>query len=226
MRDRRSNARFLARLESRIDAVVRGEPRAVLAFSAGLGSIVVAAIARKRLDLTCSVVGIGRAPDRVAADRCASFMDYPIRRIQLRPEEAVRIGREIVRRTPRLDAAEVWSLVPTAAVREQNPTALVLGGHGTARISRAVSESLTAYGVKTPLRASQTSTLPARSTLSACATLLGLPPAFGRPARRPAASGSGVADAVLRVAASQGIRTSDLLQSRHYHEGTRARADR
>jgi hypothetical protein len=139
-------------------------------------------------------VGEAEAPDARAAQRAASFLDYRVTRVRVDHARARDIADRVARRVAGLERAEARSLVPALAVQEDAAVETVLAGFGTTRLSRRMEAALHAFGLSAPIVRANRGTA-ARSRLSTCAYLLGLPPAFARPRRRPPLSGSGLARA-------------------------------
>ncbi len=167
----------------------------VLAFSAGLASLMVAALARKHGELRCLVVGTRGAADLSAALVARDFLDYRLEVVTPSPASALRTARGIRAAAPRLTLAEVLDLVPLALVEDRCPDALVLSGFGLARASPALRRHLAGRPSRAPaiLRGGEG---PSRPVVLRLGRAIGLPDAFigmghGRPAE-----GSGIGPAI------------------------------
>lgn len=183
--------RYLERLETRIEEEVRGADGTVLAFSAGLGSTLVAAIARKRGVLRCAVAGAPGAPDVRAAQIAASYLDYAIIQVSVDAARARSLAGDTERRFPRLRRADARAVVPALAARDAARVERILVGFGGSRLGREMEKALGGLGLIAPLAEASREPV-GRTRLAACAALLGLPPAFARPRRRPPLVGAGL----------------------------------
>ncbi len=215
MRADPASERFLRRLEAETTRVLADRERAVLAFSGGLGSLVVASLARKRCDLRCVVAGVRNAPDLAAAGLTQDFLDYRLDVVRLTPRASLILARRLADRHPGLPVAEILSLVPLAAVRERHRGPLVAGFDGTSRTSAflGIAESLS---FASPLVRTSAGGVVPRARLLAAARRLGIPDAFTHVSARDPSVGSGVAPALRALAKDSEGSLSDLLQ-RDYH---------
>lgn len=189
---------LLARLDSDLSRALAGRDHVVLAFSGGLGSLILAASARKHGDVHCVVVGMPRAADVDAALLAKDFLDYPVEVVSPDPEGILRVARSIHAAAPRLAPADVLSLVPLALVRERHADEPVLSGFGLVPRSAALHRHLVAANQRPPALRAGSASSPSRAVALRVAGELGLPAAFSHAARRTAAEGSGIGP-VLRA---------------------------
>lgn len=191
---------ILRRLDADLTAAFEGRQGVVLAFSGGLASLVLAALARKRGPVTCVVVGTAGAADVQAALVAKSFLDYRVK-ILLPSRSSIQRAILTVRTAdPRLRVDDVLPLVPVALVRERYPQDLVLSGFGLVQRSSAVARHLYLSRMEAPgMRGPPAVALP-RSSLLRLASALAIPDAFARAPRRTPLEGSGIGP-VLRAMA-------------------------
>ncbi len=203
--------RRLARLERLVDAAVAARRPTVMAFSGGLGSLVLGSVARKRTDLTCLVVTVGSAPDGDASERAHKFLDFRVRPLRVTANEALRFARERAGENPGLSPAANLASLPLALVLDAEPRATVLGGPRSDRVLEALRPSAAARA-RLPIADLAGPRPVRRSDLAALGRLLGIPDAFLRmPARSPAV-GSGVRAALDRLAGIRGTAPERLLR--------------
>lgn len=189
--------RLLARVDADLARAFRDRDAAVLAFSGGLASLIVAALARKHGDLRCAVVGTPNAADAIAALVARDFLDYPVDLLPPSVPEVLRATRAIGSSNPRLTVAEALSIVPLALVEARCADRLVLSGFGLAPRSPAVGRHLLGMAVLSP--GLRRTAAPPRSLLLRAARELALPDGFALASRRIPAEGSGIGPA-LRAA--------------------------
>lgn len=213
---------LLRRLEKGVARATADEGRVILAFSGGLASLLVAATARKRVDVRCEVVGLPGSADAEAAAVAQSFLDYPVRSVCPTPRDVLRAARRVRSSNPRLTAAEAISLVPLALVEARHPRETILSGYGMTWGSRGVSRSLGARTSRHPGLDRRVSSAPSRVTLLGVAELLGIPESFSRAARRSPAEGSGVGPSLRALAHAEHTTVPRLLErltpDSDYHE--------
>ena len=210
--------RLIANLEARVDAAFADRDRVALAYSGGVASTLIAAIARKRGDLTCIVVGVDGSPDLEAARVAESYLDYRLELVTLSPAEALRLARRVAAAAPRLSLRDVLALAPAFAASDRMAGNRALVGFGASRLSAGQWELLASRRLDAPLRsvlAGRGGEL--RALAIRCATTLGLPRDFARPRRRAPASGSGIESVLRGIATSKGTTFPRLLRPHHYH---------
>ena len=139
--------RVLARLEAYMARAFEGRDRVVLAFSGGLGSLLLAAVARKRGAVECVVVGTRGAADVGAALVARDFLDYPVEVLQPSPRKVLSTARAIRAADPALSPPDVLSLVPLALVRERCGDEIVLSGFSLAPASPPLRRHLAVAGL-------------------------------------------------------------------------------
>ncbi len=186
----------LARFESSVAKAVSGRERACVAFSGGLGSLILAAVARKRLDLRCVVVGPPKSADVEAAILAQTFLDYPVEVLQPEPEAVLARARALRREDPSLPMPDLLSLLPLALVQDRCAPEPVLHGFGFSPRSRALDRRLKAAGFPPPGLQRGGAASPDRRMAVAVADALGIPDAFSRVGRRTPAEGSGIGPAL------------------------------
>ncbi len=184
-----------------------------MAFSGGLGSLVVAHLARKRGDLRCVVVGFPGASDVEAAKVAKLFLDLPVEVLRPTRPQAFRKARSIAAAYPQLQIREVLALVPLALVEERRGPPSVLSGfgltvHGSAlrgalRSRRRHCPGLGARGMPST-----------RSALVRMAVALGLPESFALAAPHAPAEGSGIGPSLRSLAHERKISLPRLLARR------------
>ena len=200
MGSRQTADRLLTRLHADVArAVGTGEP-SILAFSGGLASLVLAAVARKHGELRCVVVGMRGSADVAAALLARDFLDHPVEALHPTNEALLRAARAVRAGTPRIAAPEVLSMVPLALVEARYPAARVLSGFGLAPRSSLLQRRLLAAPSPAPGLRRPRSSPPSREGLMRLARGLGLPDAFVRAPRRTPAEGSGIGPAMRALA--------------------------
>lgn len=200
----------VARLDREVARMLGTRDRAVLAFSGGLGSLLIAALARKRCDLLCVVVGFRGAADVQAAVVAQKFLDYSVAVLSPAPRGALQVAREIRAAEPGLSPFEAASLVPLALVEQGHPSARVLSGFGLTVRTPALRRALGHRGALSPglrMRFSRSTRVP----LFRMAEAVGLPESFVRAAPRTPPEGSGVGPALRALAHSREISLGRLL---------------
>ncbi len=182
--------RFVDRLEAAIGRRIGSGRSVQLAFSGGLGSLVVAAIARKRCDLSCLFAAADDAPDAARASVLQSYLDYRLEIVRPTPKEWIAMARRIGRDQPRWTVREILDAVPILAVTA-NRRGGFLAGHGSRRAGHAVRRWLAHLDVFVPIPASVRET-GIRSHLIASGRVLGIPDEFLRVRPRSPEVGSGI----------------------------------
>lgn len=199
MPPRAGDERLLARLDRDLARSFAGERRVVVAFSAGLASLVLAALARKHGDLRCIVVGTRRAADLGAALVARDFLDYRLEIVTPSPADALRTATRLRAAAPRLALAEVLDLVPLALVEGRCPDATVVSGFGLTRASPAFRRHLATRPAMSP-GVRQEGSGPSRTLVLRLGRELALPDGFiGMGHRRPA-EGSGIGPTLRALA--------------------------
>lgn len=196
MPSRREEERLLARVDAQVSPAFDGTRRVVLAFSGGLASLVLAAVARKHGDLGCLVVGTRGAADVQAALVARDFLDYRLEVVVPSPEAILRTAMQLRAQAPALSFPEVLDLVPLALAEARDPTAAVLTGFGLARASPGLRRHLADRPSRSPAIARLNG--PARGLAIRLGRELGLPDAFSGMGHRRPAEGSGIGP-VLRA---------------------------
>jgi len=207
---------LVSRLESVVMHAIRGHEEVTLAFSGGLASSVLAAVARKRCTLRCLVVGIDEAPDLQAARLAQEFLDIRLGTLQPSTLEILRWARSIARAAPVLRPSEVASLVPLTAILARPQARPVLAGFGPAPLSLPMQQYLRKVGAVLPFWDRGLGAI-ARPTLIAAARVLGLPEAFVRSRRRPPGKGSGVWPILCSLAKHRNTTAAVLIRESDYH---------
>ena len=214
-------SRAVSRLDAAVARAVAGEEEPILAFSGGLGSLVVAALARKRCDLRFVVVGLRGSADVQAATVAHDFLDYRVSVLRPTRLEALCAARAIAAADPRLPLADVLALVPLVLVEAHHPSCAVLSGFGlTARdvpLRRALAtRRRSCPGLGLSIAASP------RTPLLRIAEAIGLPESFILAAPRTPIEGSGIGPLLRAMAhahkASLGRLISDDKLVSDYHK--------
>jgi len=206
--------RLLLRLETAADAIVADREQVVLAFSAGLRSLVVAAVLRKRTELKCVVAGARGAADVVESGLAKDYLDYDVHVVPLSPSRVLSLARDIASEHLHLPPGEVLDLVPLSAVRSvESRGAIVTGCH-----ARSLPANLAKSSRLAPLELPLSDVLRVgpirRAELRALGRHLSIPESFLRVRARPPASGSGVASAVRSYALDRQTSIRSLLRPR------------
>jgi hypothetical protein len=195
----RAEAQVLARLDSAIAREFATSDRAVVAFSGGLGSLVIAAIARKRGDLRCVVVGTRGAADVGAALIARDFLDLRVEILTPHPSLILRTARALRAADPTLLAGDVLDLVPLALVEARHPGEVVLTGFGLVPRSPTLRRHLAKRASRSPAPSPSTATAAVRRLALRLAGDLAVPEGFSKAARRSPAEGSGIGPAIRAV---------------------------
>jgi hypothetical protein len=214
-------SRALVRLDAEVAHAVGDLDRIVLAFSGGLGSLLVAAVARKRCDVRCVVVGLRGASDLQAARVAQKFLDYPIAVVQPSADRAWRMAQAIRSLHPELPLSEALGMLPMALVEEEHPRDPVLNGFGLTARTPTLRHALGSDAGRSPglrLRISHST----RAPLLQLAEAAGLPESFARAAPRSPLEGSGIGPALRALARSRKVSFARLfapdVQRGDYHE--------
>lgn len=195
MRRDRTGLQALERVDAAVARAVKAMDDPILAFSGGLGSLIVAAMARKRGDLRCVVVGFPGSADVEAAKVAQTFLDYPVSVFQPTTAQALRAARSLAASEPRLPLADILALVPLALVEGRYGPRPVLSGFGLTARSPALRRALQPRrrgcpGLATPAGGST------RAAAVRIAIALGLPEPFALAAPRAPIEGSGIGPAL------------------------------
>ena len=182
----------------------------VLAFSGGLASLIVAALARKRGELRGVVVGTRNAADAIAAFVARDFLDYRVEALPPAVQEVLRTVRAIRSSDPRLTVPEALSLVPLALVEAGAPDRLVLSGFGLSPAPAAVRRHLLGTAALSPGLSRRTQA-PPRSLVLRAARELAIPDGFAMASRRIPAEGSGVGPALREAGHARHTSVARLL---------------
>ena len=193
MTGRRPVAAFLAALEAEIESTVERHSRVILAFSGGLGSMLVGMVARKRCDLLCVVAGAEGAPDVLAARRAKAHFDYRIEVIALDRQEARRLDAELRQDHPAWSAKERRRLLPIRAVLGRTRDRPILAGFASLPSNPAFVAAIQRDQVQVPIHALRGRSAP-RGTLQEAAMALGLPETWARVRHRTPIAGAGIAE--------------------------------
>lgn len=198
MAARGPEARLLARVDADLARAFLDRDAAVLAFSGGLASLIVAALARKRGEVRGLVVGPPHAADVLAALVARDFLDYPVDVLSPSVPGVLRAARTIVSANPGLTVPEALSLVPLVLAERYCPGEIVLSGFGLSPRSPAVRRHLFAVPALSP-GLGRRGASPPRSLVLRAARELGIPEGFASASRRTPVEGSGIGPA-LRAA--------------------------
>ncbi len=202
--------RAVDRLDGAVGAAVAGLDEPVMAFSGGLGSLIVAALARKRGDLRCVVVGFPGSSDVQAAKVAQLFLDYRIEVLRPSRAQTFRKARAIAAAHPGLPIPEVLALLPLALVEDRHGPAPVLSGFGLTVRGSAMRDALRPRGLHCPgigLRPEPST----RASLVRMALALGLPESFALAAPHTPVEGSGIGPALRALAHREHISLPRLL---------------
>lgn len=183
---------FLATLEAEIQSTVQGHDRVTLAFSGGLGSMLVAMVARKRCDLVCVVAGVEGAPDVQFAKMAKAHFDYRIEVALLDANETSRMNAELRQDHPALSADERHGLLPIRAVLGRTRDRPILAGFASPPSSRPFAAAIHRDEVHVPLHAAHGTRALRRGTLQEAAMALGLPETWARVRHRAPIVGAGI----------------------------------
>ncbi len=203
-------AAVLRSLDAAVGRAVADRDEPVMAFSGGLGSLIVASLARKRGDIRCVVVGLPGSSDVEAAKVAQFFLDYPVEVLRPTRLQAFRRARALAATHPQLPVAEVLALVPLALVEERHHPSPVLSGFGLTLRTPALRGVLRARHRECPglgYRGSPST----RAALVRMAMALGLPESFALAAPHTPVEGSGIGPALRSMAHEQRVSLSRLL---------------
>ena len=203
---------LLRRLDADLARAFAESEPVVLAFSGGLASLVLAALARKRGRVECVVVGTRGAADVEAALVAKSFLDYPVEVVRPSHRQILEAARAIRAVDARLDPAEVVSLVPLSLVLERHPEEPVVCGFGLSPRSSAVQRYLDAVRVYVPAVRRSSVRSPPRRTVAELAWALAIPDGFVLAARRTPAEGSGAGPALRAMGHARHASVARLLE--------------
>ena len=199
-------------MDAAVGRSVAGNEEATLAFSGGLGSLLVAALARKRCDLECVVVGTRGSADVEAAAVARDFLDHRLSVIRPTSSQALRTARTIAASQPRLSLADVLALVPLRLVEERYRPLHVLSGFGLTADGPALRRALASQGRWCPgLRLGIERAT--RAPLVRMAFAAGLPESFVRAAPRAPAEGSGIGPVLRGLAHARHVSLARFLSS-------------
>ncbi len=219
MAPERAETRAVARLDAILarEFAVRG--RVVLAFSGGLGSLILAGLARKHGDMRCVVVGTRGAADVGAALVARDFLDYRLEVLTPRPASILQTARGLRAQAPALPLADILDLVPLALVEARHPRETVLCGYALAPRSPALRRHLAHRPSRSPAPAAAAGT--SRRLALRMAEELAIPDGFAAASRRSPSEGSGIGP-VLRAMGHARHRSVERLlagdiQPRDYH---------
>src|SRR2546425_7101415 len=145
-----SVAAFVRRLEDRIAREVAGQDRVALAYSAGLSSMAIAMIARKRCDLECVVAGREGAPDVEAAKLAKTYFDLRVEHVLLDRAGTQAIRERLSHLRSRLPPRNLDSLIPLLAVLDRTRARPVHSGFRRARVACGIPGWLRGWAVWAP----------------------------------------------------------------------------
>jgi hypothetical protein len=205
--------RFIDRLETAIGEHVGAGRSVRLAFSGGLGSLLVAAVARKRCNLSCLIAATESAPDLERASVLRSYLDYHLEVVRLSADQSLAFARTIARDHPRWTAREILDAVPILAIAPNGGRGL-LAGHGSRRVGVRARRWLAREGVVLPILASMPQSSATRPRLIAAGRVLGIPYDFLRVASRSPEVGSGIGLVMREEARRERVPLRDLLRPR------------
>ncbi len=199
-----SVAAFVRRLEERIAREVAGQDRVALAYSAGLSSMAIAMIARKRCDLECFVAGREGAPDVEAAKLAKTYFDLRVEHVLLDRAGTQAIRERLSHLRSRLPPRNLDSLIPLLAVLDRTRGRPVLSGFGGSRMAAGIAGVLRVWEVRAPLFESARGRALPRSLLREAAVSLGLPLDWARVPHRSPVAGAQLGE--LLVSTSRRVR--------------------
>jgi Asparagine synthase len=195
--------RLCSRIERTVARELEGARSARIAFSGGLGSLIVAALARKRTDLTCVVVGQRNSPDVLRAVALRNHLDF---RLDIKTPALAEILERIRAFSgdhSRWRPDELMDAVPIL-------TALAMGpgpwftGYGSRPSSSPTKTWIGTLHAATPLLAGK-SPVATRRQLIAAGRVLGIPDGFLRTPPRSPGAGSGIASRLRTRAQRAGL---------------------
>ncbi len=204
--------RLARRLDAAIAAAFADRDRVVLAFSGGLASLILAALARKRGPLECTVVGTRGAADVEAAIVARSFLDYRVEVLCPSSSSILRAARSLASGNPGLSVEDVLSIVPLALVEERHPQGSILSGFGLSPRSGPLHRHLVAARCLIPGLGRSVSGSAPRRVLLRLAEDLAIPDAFRLGPRRTPAEGSGVGPALRAMGHARHASVGRLLR--------------
>jgi hypothetical protein len=190
---------FIERLENRVDDLVSGRKRVVLAYSGGLSSTLLAMVARKRCELLCVVAGVDGSADVRAAKMAKDYLDYRVEYVTLNSAESRRMQEDVISSGLSLSSKAVASLIPLRAVQGRKPKDMVLAGFGSPRNPREIGLLLRRWEVESPLASPSGGRPVPRSMLRAATVSLGLPLEWADVTHRDPATGAGIDDFLERT---------------------------
>ncbi len=191
MRRDRAGQQAIDRLDAAVASAVAAADNPVLAFSGGLGSLIVAALARKRGDMRCVVVGIPGSADVEAAKVAQTFLDYPVSVLRPTATQALRAARSVAASNHCLPVPDVLALVPLVLVERRYGPRSVLSGFGLTARSPALRRALQPRRRGCPGLAPR-APASTRTSVVRMAIALGLPESFALAASRTPIEGSGI----------------------------------
>ncbi len=205
--------RLVKGIDADLAAALAGRDRLVLAFSGGLASLVLAALARKRGPLTCVVVGMRGAADVETALVAKSFLDYPVEVLRPSPPAVLRIARSVAAANPGLVLPDVLSLLPLVLVQQRHPDECVLSGFGLSPRSRALHRYLTSAECPPPALGRLAAGSASRRVILRLAGELAIPEGFSHAPRRTPIEGSGLGPALRAMGHARHRSVARLLSS-------------
>ena len=205
-------ARALSRLDAEVARAIQGRPRMVLAFSGGLASLVLAALARKRCDVTSVVVGFRGSADVQAALVAQSFLDYPVTVVRPTEAQVWKAAQGIRASSPYLPVLEVLDLLPLALVERSRSDQRVVSGFGLTARTATLRRALKVRTVSTPGFGLPAARSP-RASLARLAAAAGLPESFILAAPRSPREGSGIGPILRARAHARHVSLARLLAS-------------
>ena len=206
-------SRAVSRFDAAVGRAVAGDREPILAFSGGLGSLVVAALARKRGDLRCVVVGFRESADVQAAMVAEGFLDYRVSIVQPVSTRFVQMARSLAASAPRLAVADILSLLPLALLEERYAPHPVLSGFGLTARTATLRQALATRRPWCPGLGGSAAGL-TRAPLLRIADVLGLPESFRFAAPRAPAEGSGIGPRLRAMAHARGVSVARFLRER------------
>ena len=201
--------RLCDRIERSVAQEFDGVRTARVAFSGGLGSLLIAAIARKRTDLTCVVVGQRHSPDVRQAAALRNHLDFRLDIVTPAPAATLERIRAFAGEHTRWKSDQLIDAVSILTALATGPGPW-LTGHGSHPSSSATKTWIRTLHTATPLLAGRTP-VATRRELIAAGRVLGIPDAFLLVPPRSPGSGSGIARGLRRQARQAGLSVRQLL---------------